>query len=80
MGLGDVKMAALIGAFLGPRQIWLVMVLASVGGAIAGIGMAVLQRRSLNTRLAFGTFLSVAALIASVYGDRIVGWYLDLYR
>ena len=80
MGLGDVKMAALIGAFLGPRQIWLVMVLASVGGAIAGIGMAVLQRRSLNTRLAFGTFLSVAALIASIYGDRIVGWYLDLYR
>jgi leader peptidase (prepilin peptidase) / N-methyltransferase len=80
MGLGDVKMAALIGAFLGPRQIWLVMVLASVGGAIAGIGMAVLQRRSLNTRLAFGTFLSVAALIASIYGDRIVAWYLDLYR
>ena len=80
MGLGDVKMAALIGAFLGPRQIWLVMVLASVGGAIAGIGMAVLQRRSLNARLAFGTFLSVAALIASIYGDRIVAWYLDLYR
>lgn len=80
MGLGDVKMAALIGAFLGPRQLWLVLVLASVGGAIVGIGMAVLQRRSLSTRLAFGTFLSVAALIASLYGDRIVAWYLDLYK
>jgi leader peptidase (prepilin peptidase) / N-methyltransferase len=79
MGLGDVKMAALIGAFLGPRQIWLVMVLASVGGAIVGLGMAALQRRSLDTRLAFGTFLSVAALIASLYGDRIVSWYLGLY-
>lgn len=79
MGLGDVKMAALIGAFLGPRQIWLVMVLASVGGAIAGLGMAALQRRSLDTRLAFGTFLSGAALIASLYGDRIVTWYLGLY-
>jgi leader peptidase (prepilin peptidase)/N-methyltransferase len=80
MGLGDVKMAALIGAFLGPRQLWLVLVLASVGGAVVGIGMAALQRRSLSTRLAFGTFLSVAALIASLYGDRIVPWYLDLYK
>jgi leader peptidase (prepilin peptidase)/N-methyltransferase len=80
MGLGDVKMAALIGAFLGPRQLWLVLVLASVGGAIVGIGMAALQRRSLDTRLAFGTFLSVAALIASLYGDRMVAWYLDLYK
>jgi prepilin signal peptidase PulO-like enzyme (type II secretory pathway) len=42
--------------------------------------MAALQRRSLSTRLAFGTFLSVAALIASLYGDRIVPWYLDLYK
>jgi leader peptidase (prepilin peptidase)/N-methyltransferase len=80
MGLGDVKMAALIGAFLGPRQLWLVLVLASVGGAIVGIGMAALQRRSLDSRLAFGTFLSVAALIASLYGDRMVAWYLDLYK
>jgi leader peptidase (prepilin peptidase)/N-methyltransferase len=80
MGLGDVKMAALIGAFLGPRQIWLVLVLASVGGAVVGIAIATAQRRSLHTRLAFGTFLSVAALIASLYGDRIVSWYLDLYR
>jgi leader peptidase (prepilin peptidase)/N-methyltransferase len=80
MGLGDVKMAALIGAFLGPRQIWLVLVLASLGGALIGIVIATLQRRSLQTRLAFGTFLSVAALISSLYGDRIVSWYLDLYR
>ncbi len=80
MGLGDVKMAGLIGAFLGPRQVWLVLVLASVGGAIIGIAMSLFRGRSLDTRLAFGTFLSAAALVASLYGDRIVSGYLELYR
>ena len=80
MGLGDVKMAGLIGAFLGPRNVWLVLLLASVGGAVIGIALTVFQGRALNTRLAFGTFLAVAALVASLCGDAIVSWYLDLYR
>lgn len=79
MGLGDVKMAGLIGAFLGVRQVWLVLLLASVGGAIIGIVMTVFQGRALNSRLAFGTFLAVASLVASLYGDAIVSWYLRLY-
>jgi leader peptidase (prepilin peptidase) / N-methyltransferase len=79
MGLGDVKMAGLIGAFLGPRQVWLVLLLASVGGAAVGITMALARGRSLHSRLAFGTFLAVAAFIASIVGDRIISWYLDLY-
>jgi leader peptidase (prepilin peptidase) / N-methyltransferase len=80
MGLGDVKMAGLIGAFLGPRQVWLVLLLASVGGAVVGIALSLARGRSLHSRLPFGTFLAAAAFIASVVGDRIVSWYLDLYR
>lgn len=80
MGLGDVKMAGLIGAFLGARQLWLVLLLASVGGAVVGIALTVFRGRALDSRLAFGTFLALAALVASLYGDRIVSWYLGLYR
>jgi leader peptidase (prepilin peptidase)/N-methyltransferase len=80
MGLGDVKMAAMIGAFLGARQIWLVLVLASVGGAFIGILMVLLRGRSLQTRIPFGTFLALATLAASLVGEVIVSWYLDLYR
>jgi leader peptidase (prepilin peptidase)/N-methyltransferase len=79
MGLGDVKMAGLIGAFLGVRHVWLVLLLASVAGAIVGVALTLLRGRALNSRLAFGTFLALAALAASLYGDAIVTWYLELY-
>jgi leader peptidase (prepilin peptidase)/N-methyltransferase len=80
MGLGDVKMAGMIVAFLGVRQVWLVLFLASVGGAVVGIALAATRRRSMQSRLAFGTFLAVAAFVASLFGDRLLTWYLDLYR
>jgi leader peptidase (prepilin peptidase) / N-methyltransferase len=79
MGLGDVKMAGLIGAFLGARQVWLVLLLASVAGAVIGIVLTLFQGRALNSRLAFGTFLAIAALVSSLYGTAIVSWYLQLY-
>jgi leader peptidase (prepilin peptidase)/N-methyltransferase len=78
MGLGDVKMLAMIGAFLGWRQVWLVLVLASVSGAVIGVALTVSRARSLHSRLPFGTFLAVAAFIASLVGDRLVTWYLGL--
>ncbi|HYN08120.1 MAG TPA: prepilin peptidase [Vicinamibacterales bacterium] len=80
MGLGDVKMAALIGAFLGARQTWLVLVLASIGGAAIGVAIVLFRGRSLDTRIPFGTFLAIATLVASLAGDAMVSWYFDLYR
>jgi leader peptidase (prepilin peptidase)/N-methyltransferase len=76
MGLGDVKMLAMIGAFLGWRQAMLVLFLASIGGAIVGIGLILVQGRAPQTRLPFGTFLAVSAYLASLAGDRILAWYL----
>ncbi len=79
MGLGDVKMLAMIGAFLGWRQVPVVLFLASLSGAVIGIGLATLGRRSLQARLPFGTFLAVAAFLASLFGESLVRWYLSLY-
>ena len=78
MGLGDVKMLAMIGAFLGWQQVWLVLLLASVSGAVIGVALAATGSRSLQSRLPFGTFLAVAAFVASLVGDRLIAWYLGL--
>jgi leader peptidase (prepilin peptidase) / N-methyltransferase len=80
MGLGDVKMLAMIGAFLGWQQVWTVLVFASVGGALVGVALTMLGRRSLHSRLAFGTFLAAAAYAASLFGEPLVAWYVRLLQ
>ena len=79
MGLGDVKMLAMIGAFLGWQQVWVVLFLASLAGAVVGLAVLRLGGRSLASRLPFGTFLAVAAFLASLFGDSLVRWYIGLY-
>ena len=72
LGLGDVKMLAMIGAFLGWKGVLLTLVLGSITGAIAGLGLMVLRRRDFQSELPFGTFLGVAALAALLLGPRII--------
>jgi leader peptidase (prepilin peptidase)/N-methyltransferase len=80
MGLGDVKMLAMIGAFLGWQQVWVVLFLASLTGAVVGLAILRLRGRSIGSRLPFGTFLAVAAFLASLFGDSLVRWYIGLYQ
>lgn len=79
MGLGDVKMLAMIGAFLGWQQVGVVLFLASLTGAAIGIALAGAGRKSLQTRLPFGTFLALAAYVASLWGEPLLAWYLSFY-
>jgi leader peptidase (prepilin peptidase)/N-methyltransferase len=79
MGLGDVKMLAMIGAVLGWRQVWAVLFLASLAGAVTGALLAAVGGRSLQSKLPFGTFLAAAAYLASLVGERMIDWYLELY-
>jgi leader peptidase (prepilin peptidase)/N-methyltransferase len=78
MGLGDVKMLAMIGAFLGWRQVWVVLFLASVTGAVVGLALMAGRGRTSRMRLPFGTFLAVAAFVASLTGEAVLAWYLGL--
>jgi len=80
MGLGDVKMLAMIGAFLGWHEVFIVLFFASLVGAVAGILLTIAGKRSLQSRLPFGTFLALAAYAASLYGDKLVEWYVGIYR
>lgn len=77
MGFGDVKMLAMVGAFLGLELVVLTFVLSSmIGGIVAGAMMAT-RRADLATRVPYGTMLAVGALVASLYGDALIAWYLS---
>jgi leader peptidase (prepilin peptidase)/N-methyltransferase len=78
MGMGDVKMLAMIGAFLGWKLTVLTLILASFGGSIAGILLLVTRRGNMKAALPFGTFLAAGALAASLFGEPLVNWYVHL--
>jgi leader peptidase (prepilin peptidase)/N-methyltransferase len=80
LGMGDVKMLAMIGAFLGWKLVILTLVLSSLLGSMIGIAVIIARRGGMKYALPYGTFLSLAALVASLYGSRIVDWYVGLYR
>jgi leader peptidase (prepilin peptidase)/N-methyltransferase len=79
MGMGDVKMLAMIGAFLGWQAVLLTLVLSSFSGAVIGVGLLALSGRGMRHALPFGTFLALGALVAMLSGDAIFGWYLSLF-
>jgi leader peptidase (prepilin peptidase) / N-methyltransferase len=79
MGLGDVKMMAMLGATLGWMPIFPLLVLASVGGTLAGIVVAVKSAKGMQVALPFGVFLGLAALVIVFFGSTLTEWYLALY-
>jgi leader peptidase (prepilin peptidase) / N-methyltransferase len=79
MGGGDVKMLAMIGAFLGWKLVLVTLVLSSFLGSLIGVAVIALKRGGLKYALPYGTFLALGALVASIAGDAIVNWYVSLY-
>ena len=79
MGGGDVKMLAMIGAFLGWKLVLVTLVLSSVLGSIIGLIVIALRKGGMKHALPYGTFLALGALVASLAGDAIVNWYVGLY-
>ncbi len=80
MGMGDVKMLAMIGAFLGWPLTLVTLVLASLVGSVVGVAVLASGRGGMKAALPFGTFLAAAALVAAVAGDSMLAWYLSFYR
>jgi len=79
LGMGDVKMLAMIGAFLGWKLVLLTLVLSSFSGTIIGLGVLLFKRESMKYALPFGTFLALGAIVAAVAGDPIMDWYFGFY-
>ncbi|MGA2713637.1 MAG: prepilin peptidase [Bryobacteraceae bacterium] len=81
LGFGDVKMLAMIGAFLGIGGALLTIILGSVAGSIIGLAFIKITGKDTATyQLPFGSFLGAAAFFAAIEGQRVVGWYGQTLR
>jgi leader peptidase (prepilin peptidase)/N-methyltransferase len=78
MGLGDVKMLAMVGAFLGWQGVLVTVFLGSLAGALFGLTLIAAGRLDLGSRLPFGVFLAAGALVALFAGPALVAHYARL--
>ena len=78
MGLGDVKMLAMIGAVMGWEPLFPLLVIASIGGAITGGIVAARSEQGLLAAIPFGVFLGLACLVVLFFGPTLWSWYLAL--
>jgi len=80
MGMGDVKLLAMIGAFLGYQAILPVVLLSSFSGAFVGLMAMAGQGKGRKYAIPFGPFLSLGALVYLFWGDFLVSWYFTLFQ
>ncbi|NBX93774.1 MAG: prepilin peptidase [Proteobacteria bacterium] len=71
LGGGDVKLLAMIGAWLGYRSVLTVIVVSSTLGSLAGLSVMAIKKKNFKTAIPFGPFLAVAALIYLILGNQI---------
>lgn len=79
LGMGDVKMLAMIGAFLGWQATLMTLMMGSIAGSVVGVLMIALKRGDMKYALPFGTFLAMGAALAATVGPTLLDWYLSLY-
>jgi leader peptidase (prepilin peptidase)/N-methyltransferase len=76
MGGGDIKLLAMIGAFLGWQALPFVIFASSMSGALVGVLVMFLERKEgLSTQIPFGPFLSLAALLYMLFYQEITALY-----
>lgn len=78
MGMGDVNMLALIGAFLGWQGALTSLVVATFSGALVGLVFLLTGRLGMRSRLPFGVFLALGGLVSLFYGNALMAYYSSL--
>jgi len=80
MGLGDVKMMFMVGAFLGWPLTLLTIFVGVLTGSLAGVAaMARRGERDMQMLLPFGIFLGLGSLVSLLFGTRIIDWYVGKF-
>ena len=79
LGMGDVKMLAMIGAFLGWQLMLVTLLLATTLGSVIGVGMLALGLGDSKYALPLGSFLAIGSVVATVVGEPFIGWYVSFY-
>lgn len=78
MGGGDIKLLAMIGAWMGWRALPFVVLISSLSGSVIGGAALVLSGKGYRVKIPFGPFLSLGALVYLFFGAELVDWYSRL--
>ncbi len=78
MGGGDIKLIAMIGAFLGWQAVLVTIFLAALSGAVIGLALMALKKKGRKDAVPFGPFLAVGAFVAMIWGTDLIQWYFHL--
>ena len=79
MGFGDIKMMAMVGAFLGWQLTWMTILLGSLMGALVGSFYIYVLGKGAKYELPFGSFLAVGAMISTLWGESLITAYLSQF-
>ena len=77
MGGGDIKLMAVCGLLLGWQNILLALMIGSIVGSV--IGVILLVTKKSGRKVPFGPYLAIGVIIAGLYGNQIIEWYLGLF-
>ena len=78
MGGGDIKLLAMMGAFLGWKSVLFIIFASSLIGSIVGVSIMLLQKKDSKLAIPFGPYLASAALLYIFYGHQLIQWYFNL--
>ncbi len=79
MGHGDFKLLAMLGAWMGWKMLLVIILTASVVGAIVGLTMIAMRKTSRQTQIPFGPYLAAAGWISLLYGEQLNRFYFSLF-
>lgn len=79
MGGGDIKLLAMLGAFLGWQAVLPIIFLSSLAGTLIGVPLMLLKGENGRLAIPFGPFLALAGVVYLFWGPALIRWYLNLY-
>ncbi len=80
MGMGDIKLLAMLGAFMGWKAILPTIFIGSLIGSLVGVPLMLIKRASGKLAIPFGPFLSLGAVVYLLWGPDLISWYLSFFR
>ncbi len=78
MGGGDVKLAAMLGAFMGWKLVLISLFVAFFIGAVVGVIVMARKPKNWDSSLPFGPFIALGAVLALLWGESALAWYSSL--
>jgi leader peptidase (prepilin peptidase)/N-methyltransferase len=79
MGGGDMKLGAMMGAFLGWKLVLLAILLGVFAGGAVAIGLLVTGTKGRKDPVPFGPFLALGGVVSLLWGDNLLAWYLGRF-